>query len=109
MVFERVKAADADALAGISGFVGMMIRFDADKKEVVVDDTIAESPARKVGLKKGAVILKIDGTAPDSLVSAVNIIRQNRPGTEVALTIRRTGRESEVKLKAGVVPFFYLD
>ena len=53
--------------------------------------------------------LKIDGTAPDALESAVNIIPQIKPGTEVALTIRRAGKASELELTAGVVPHFYLD
>jgi uncharacterized protein (TIGR03067 family) len=109
LVFERDKAKDGDELAGVGGFVGIQLRFDQGKSELIIVDTIPDSPARKAGLKKDDVIVKIGGGEPSSLVNAVNTIRQVKPGTEVTLSIRRDGKDLNVKVKAAVIPFRYFD
>lgn len=109
LVFERDKAADGDVLAGVGGFVGIQLRFDQDKSALIVVDTIADSPARKAGLKKDDVIVKIDGGEPSSLLGAVMTIRRVKPGTETTLSVRRDGKDLDVKVKAGVIPFRYFD
>jgi uncharacterized protein (TIGR03067 family) len=109
LVFERDKGEDTDVLAGVGAFVGIQISFDKEKNEVIIGDTIPESPARKAGLKKDDVILKIEGGQPSSLMGAVNTIRRFKPGSEVTFSIRRDGKETDIKVKAAVIPFRYFD
>ena len=108
LVFKRVKD-EKDPTAGLPGFVGIMIRFDEARGEVVIQDPLEGSPAQKAGLKKDDVLLKINADAATDLQTTVRTIRQAKPGTELTLRIRRGEKEQDVKVKAGVLPFFLLD
>src|SRR5262249_16640265 len=108
LVFKR-EDDKADPNEGLNGFVGIQVKANAERNEVIIVDTIEGSPAATSGLKKDDVGLKTgDGPATD-LRPTVELCRQLKPGTEVTVRIRRGDREQEVKLKVGVMPFFYLD
>lgn len=108
LVFERVKNKREDPTGDAAGFVGLVMRFDNKTKQIIVNDVLAGSPAKKAGLKKDDVILKMAGAAATDLASAVNSVRQVQPGREVAIVIRRDGNEKEIIVKAGVLPFRFI-
>ncbi|HEY8505539.1 MAG TPA: TIGR03067 domain-containing protein, partial [Gemmataceae bacterium] len=57
---------------GASGFVGVVLRFDAHRREVLIDDALDGSPAKKAGLRKGDVLLDVGGAAVTDLLAAVD-------------------------------------
>jgi uncharacterized protein (TIGR03067 family) len=107
LVFERVKGKNPDPTEGLSGFVGIMIRLDGG--QVVIAEVFDASPAKKAGLKKNDIILKIDGSDVSDLPATVRTIRQVKPGTKIAFRLKRAGTEKDVSVKAGVLPFMLLD
>lgn len=69
-------------------FVGIGVRLQSTASELYIEEIIPGSPAEKAGLKRGDVILKVDGvpvedTEGDELSGA--------PGTKVTLLIKRNG------------------
>jgi uncharacterized protein (TIGR03067 family) len=105
LVFERTKAGEA--LQGAAGFVGMAIRADKNMG-VSIGNVLEGSPAEKAGLKKDDVLLKIGGGVPTDLKSAVELVRQVRPGVDLTIRVQRAGKEQDVVVRVGVVPFFPL-
>jgi uncharacterized protein (TIGR03067 family) len=104
LVFER-EHSDANATEGLTGFVGVALRLDAERQQVVVNEVFAESPAQKAGLKKDDVVLKIAGGEVTTLRSAVEAVRRSQPRTDLVFHIRRDGKEMDVTAKVGVLPF----
>ena len=107
LVFEREKAAPANPTEGLTSYAGVQLRFDAEKKTVVIDVPLKGSPAEKAGLKQGDVILKVGGAAVTDLMGTVNAIRQARPGAKVELQISRAGKEMSFAFTVGVLPIHY--
>jgi uncharacterized protein (TIGR03067 family) len=108
LVFQRVKAGEGDALEGLSGFVGLALSFNQDRGEVSVADVIGDSPAKKAGLRKGDVVLKVGGEGVADLQAAVGAVRRAKPGSQLVLHIRRDGKEEDVMVKVGLLPFTVL-
>jgi uncharacterized protein (TIGR03067 family) len=107
LVFKREAGKDSEP-AEFGGYAGLALRADPDRNEIVINDIIEDSPAKKAGLKKGDVILKIaDGEVGD-LRSAVERVRRSKPGQELAFRVRRDDKEQDVRIKVGVVPFAFL-
>lgn len=107
LVFKRLPAGEtAD---DISGFVGIMIRMDEDKRHVVISDALPGSPARKAGLKKDDILLKVGGIDATDLQQVVKIVRQQKPGSDFVLRIKRDDKEKEITVKVGKLPFYLLD
>jgi uncharacterized protein (TIGR03067 family) len=109
LVFKRVKGADKGAPEDLAGFVGMAIRYSADRKEVVVSEALDGSPAKKAGLKKDDVLISVGGQPATDLHTVIDRVRQEKPGSRVVLRVRRSGKEQDITVTAGVVPFFLLD
>jgi uncharacterized protein (TIGR03067 family) len=103
--FERIKPDDVGAG---SGFVGLALRFDQWRKEVIVDQALDGSPAQKAGLRRGDVLREVGGAGVTDLRSAVEAVRRAKPGSELALRVVRGGQEREVKVKVGLLPFAVL-
>ena len=107
LVFEREKAAPANATEGLTAFAGVVLRADEEKKATVIDSPIKGSPAEKAGLKKGDVVLKVGATEaanPDTVVKAV---RNAKPGEKVEFHVTRDGKELTVTVTVGVFPFHW--
>lgn len=105
LTFERVKPEDAGPGPA---FVGISLKFEDGPKEVVIQATIDKSPAQAAGIQKDDVLLTVGGTAVDSLRGAVDLVRAARPGGELVLMVRRAGKEMDVKVKVGILPFAIL-
>jgi hypothetical protein len=60
---------------------------------VRVDDVVAGSPAAALGLKKGDVLVRVDGTAVADLRGYSEILKAHKPGDKVKLVVVREGKE----------------
>ena len=67
----------------------------------LVSDISAGSAAEDAGLRRGDVILAVDGQPVADSNALRNRIASTKPGTSVALTIVRDGREQSVDVKLG--------
>jgi len=104
LVFERDKA-DADTTEGLTGFVGLSMRLDDKQNAVVVNEAFDGSPAKKAGLRKDDVLLKVGGGEVTDLRSVIDTVRQAKPGNKLEFRIRRDGKEKDVTVKVGTLPF----
>jgi uncharacterized protein (TIGR03067 family) len=108
LVFQRDKPQQAGAKEGLNGFVGIQLRLDADRKEVVVEGFVDGSPAKGAGMQKDDVIVKVAGEEAADLHTVVNAVRRARPGSVLSFQVRRGGEEKEITVKVGVMPFAIL-
>jgi uncharacterized protein (TIGR03067 family) len=108
LVFERDKAAKPDLQEGLTGYAGVALRFNKDRKEIGVSSVLGGSPAKKAGLRQDDVILKIGGQAYQDLRTAVEAVRQARPGTPLVFRVARDGKESDITVTIGVLPLHWL-
>ena len=99
-----VAPVGAATAAEDKGYIGIMFKFDDDKKTATVLETTADGPAAKAGVKAGDVITKIDGKAIDSSDAFVQKVGDVKPGDTLTLTVTRDGKDKEVKVKAGKRP-----
>lgn len=92
---EEFKNMQIDTSGELTG-VGIQITKDEETKELTVVSPIEDTPAFDAGILARDVIVKIDGktTKGMEVEDAVKLIR-GKPGTEVTLTIRRTGKEMD--------------
>ncbi len=68
------------------------------QRGVRVIDVMPESPAERAGLVRGDVILKADGVRLTSTESLRRQVLSRDPGTEITLSIQRSGRrEFEIR------------
>jgi serine protease Do len=70
----------------------------------LVSDVSPDSPASKAGLKRGDVILKVNGQAVESANDLRLRISQTPPGTPVKLEISREGKTQDVSVDLGEFP-----
>jgi uncharacterized protein (TIGR03067 family) len=107
LVFQRDKAGNGNE--GLEGFVGIAIRALPDGKGVVITDVAKGSPAEKAGVKKDDIIVKLAGVEATDLPVVIGMVRQAKPGSELSLRIDRGGKEQEIVVKPGVLPFRLLN
>lgn len=72
---------------------------DAPKEGVLIGDVIKQSPADKAGLKRGDIILKLDGEPVHSASELRNRVSLRGAGQEVRLTLWRNKDTQEITLK----------
>jgi serine protease Do len=68
---------------------------------VVVYRVQPGSAADRAGLKQGDVITALNGTAITEPNTFRNMIASSGPGTEITLTVKRDGREGQVRARLG--------
>ncbi len=68
---------------------------------VVVYQVQPGSAADRAGLRRGDIITALNGTAVEDPNTFRNIIAGSAPGTEVTLTVKRDGREQQVRATLG--------
>lgn len=71
------------------------------EKGIYVEQISKDSPAAKSNLKRGDIILKIDELELNKMCDLRCYIYTKSPGDEVVLTIYRSGKEMQVKVKLG--------
>ena len=67
-------------------------------KGVYVQDVIEGGAAEKAGLKKGDVILQMQGMPVDNKSELQEIITQHNPGDKIAVTVSRAGKQMDFTL-----------
>lgn len=88
------------------GYLGIFIS-DLDSKKadakdidfipgIYVDSLMSESAAKDAGIKKGDVIVKVDGKEVKNVGELQERIGRHRPGEVVNLTINRNGKEQVI-------------
>ncbi len=78
--------------------------FGIDKnKGILVAQVIEDSPAEKAGLKRGDVILRIDGDPVGKVADFRNRIALTAPGTKVTLLVLRDGKRKKIKVTIGAM------
>jgi hypothetical protein len=82
--------------AGLWGFA--VAKADDDGPGVVVTKVHADGPAGKGGLKAEDRVLTIDGRWTDTVADAYLAASLVRPGREVAVVVKRSGKEVTVKV-----------
>lgn len=82
------------------GFLGVALN-EANGK-VTIDEVSAGSPADKSALKKGDVILSINGAAISSIDGLAKVMTGKYAGDELTIVISRDGWKRTVKLTLGV-------
>lgn len=95
---QEFKALQVDTTSGSAG-IGLPLIQNQTTKELVVITPIEESSAFKAGILPGDVVIKINGASIQgmSTVDAYNRLR-GKPGTTVALTVRRGQQEQEFRI-----------
>ena len=71
---------------------------------VLIGDVSANTPAANAGLKKGDVIVKLNGQAESDSNDLRNTISQMSPGTQVKLDIWRDGKVQPFTVTLGELP-----
>ncbi|GAB3687631.1 trypsin-like peptidase domain-containing protein [Spirosoma flavus] len=66
---------------------------------IYVNEVVAKGAAEAAGLKKGDVIVKMEGQALDSDAQMREIIGRRRPGDVVTVTVNRDGTERDFKVE----------
>jgi S1-C subfamily serine protease len=86
------------------GYLGITFTKDADG--LVVTDVKADGPAAKAGVKEGDVLFKIDAAdLKDADTSElVKLVGGMRPGTVIAVDLRRGKESLTLKIKLGARP-----
>lgn len=72
-----------------------------DAKGVTIADITPDSPAEKAGVKRGDVVVSINGTPVATAEDLRNIIAQLPPGTKVSLKLTRNGKDVALDVTLG--------
>jgi len=72
-----------------------------DVRGALVSSVEANGPADKAGVKRGDVIVSIDGAPVGDSNTLRNHVAEHKPGTEMKLTVVRNGREESLTAKLG--------
>jgi uncharacterized protein (TIGR03067 family) len=109
LVFKRQKDVKGDPTEGLSGYAGLAIRAVAEPKQLVIADVLDGGPARKAGLKKDDVLVTVGGQEASNLRAVIRLVQQAKPRSDLTFRVRRDGKEQDITVKVGVVPFYLLD
>jgi S1-C subfamily serine protease len=95
---------DKEPLGTGPGYLG--ITFQADGDGLLITDVKPDSPAAKGGVKANDVIVKVEGTSMRNAETSefVKMVGGWRPGTVIALDVRRGAEKLTLKVKLGVRP-----
>ncbi len=97
----------------IRGWLGVMIQdvtpelaksFDLkEAKGVLIADVEKDGPAQKAGLKRGDVLVGMDGKEVKDAHTLSRLVAGTAPDSEVSMDIIRDGKEKAVKVKIGTM------
>lgn len=95
---EDVTSDFNDRLYGDYTGIGTEITMN-EKGEVIIYNPFEGSPAEKAGLKKGDIIIKIDGKSMEGKTSSdVSSMIKGMSGSKVNITINRDGKEMDFEV-----------
>jgi serine protease Do len=70
----------------------------------LVSDVTPDGPADKAGIKRGDIIVAVDGNKIEDMPDLPKTVATNKPGTVSKLTYIRNGKEKTVDLTLGELP-----
>lgn len=71
---------------------------------VVVGDVFPDSAAERAGLRRGDVIVAVNGNAVRDVQGFVNMVRSQTPGSDLRLDVVRDGKKVTLKAKLDEIP-----
>ena len=89
------------------GWLGIEVRnadADATKDGVVLDSVVPNSPAATAGLKRGDVIVEVNGHETNNPRDVTRQIASAGPGSDIELRLMRNGERLELHAIAGLRP-----
>lgn len=81
--------------------VGTIPDFNHSGEGVLIAGVIPGSPAEKAGLKKGDLLVEVDGTPVDDLAQYAAVLKEHAPGDEIPLVIVRDSSRLTVRVTLG--------
>jgi uncharacterized protein (TIGR03067 family) len=109
LVFKRIKAGEKDEPEDRQGYVGIAIKAIEARKAVAIGAVLDGGPAKKAGLKKDDILIQVGGEDATDVPTVVGMMRRAKPGSDLSLRIERDGKQQDIIVKVGVLPFFLLD
>ena len=110
--FPEDKAAEyKQMMTGKYAGIGSIISYSFTRKHVIINEPYEGMPAAEAGLKKGDIILSIDGESmAEKSTAYVSDHLRGEPGTTMVLKIQRpsTGKKMTVKVQRKAIQMPYL-
>ena len=79
-----------DTVVRVPAYLGVELGLDASE-HLVIRDVAADSPAAKVGLKRGDLVLSVDGKTLQDDGAFRQYLIDRSPGTTLEIAVRRQG------------------
>jgi serine protease Do len=76
----------------------------ADAKGALISDVLSGTPAERAGLKRGDVIVKVNGKSVDGPGHLRNTVAETAVGEKMTLTVIREGHEKAIAVTIGEQP-----
>jgi uncharacterized protein (TIGR03067 family) len=108
LTFQKEASTAENEIEGLTGYVGLALKFDADRKCVEVQSTLEGAPAKKAGLEKGDVVLAIGNERAVELFPTIEMVRKAKPTTKLDIQIRRGEAVKDIQVLVGALPFSYI-
>ena len=99
--------AEAAGAGTVRGYVGMALGLETET--VVIQGVLENSPAEKAGLKPGDLLVSVGGQAAGRLETTVDLVRREKPGSDIAIRVRRDGKEKDITVRVAAFPFELLE
>ena len=110
--FPEDKAAEyKQMMPGKYAGIGSIISYSFTRKRVIINESYEGMPAAEAGLKKGDIILSIDGESmAEKSTAYVSDHLRGEPGTTMVMKIERpsTGKKMTVKVQRRAIQMPYL-
>ncbi len=100
-VTTRISRAAPEGVISQPGYLG--VHLEATPEGLVVRDVEADSPADKMGLRRGDILLALAGQTPRNIEAAGELLRSRSPGEPLKLRVLRDQVELELNATLAAV------